>query len=111
MNQLKKDTAVRSFLGVSISIIQNKLNDFNIDKCKTIMKHAGGIDDDQGVDLDTLGDNYSTLLYNLTSTDRPIIVSGLLPRHFVDLGPYNRRLKTLRVKTRTLNFVDDYNGF
>lgn len=90
--------------------MQNKLNDYNIDRCKTIIIHVGGNNADQGVDLETFSDNYTTLLDNLTSDDRRIIVSGLLPRETVDLDPYNKRLKAL-CQDKNIEFVDHYNGF
>ena len=109
-NQLKKGTAVRSFPGATIPSLQNQLKNYNIEKCKTIMIHVGGNDADQGVDLDTFNDSYSTLLNNLTSPGRRLIVSGLLPRETVDLDSYNKGLKTL-CQNKNIEFVDHYNGF
>lgn len=53
MNQIKKDTTVRSFPGATVPTPQNKLDDYNIEKCKIIMIHVGGNDADKRVNLDT----------------------------------------------------------
>ena len=58
------------------------------------MIHVGGNDADQGVDLKTFTESYSSLLDNLASENRRLIVSGLLPRESVNLDPYNKGLKT-----------------
>ena len=95
VNELKKNTAVRSFPGATVKTLQNKLKQFNLDKCETIIIHVGGNDADQGIDLDNFSDNYSSLLNDLSTENRQIIVSGLLPKESVNLGPYNECLKTL----------------
>ena len=110
MNELKKNTAVRSFSGATIERLENKLNNYNIERCKTIIIHVGGNDADQGVDLKTFTESYSSLLDNLASENRRLIVSGLLPRESVNLDPYNKGLKTL-CATKDVGFIDHYNGF
>ena len=110
INELKKNTTVRSFPGATTDRLQNKLNQFNIDKCKNIIIHVGGNDADQGVDLETFTESYTSLLDNLESENRRLIVSGLLPRESVNLEPYNEKLKTL-CQNRDIEFIDHYNGF
>ena len=80
VNELKKNTAVRSFPGATIEGLERKLNNYNIDKCKTIVIHVGGNDADQGVDIETFTESNSSLLDNMASENRRLIVSGLLPR-------------------------------
>ena len=43
-------------------LLERKLNNYNIDKCKTIVIHVGGNDADQGVDIETFTESYSSLL-------------------------------------------------
>lgn len=109
MNDLKRDTAVRSFPGATIERLENKLNNFNIERCKTIVIHVGGNDADQGANLETFTESYSTLLDNLTSENRKLIVSGFIPRKSVNLNPYNEGLKTF-CETKGVDFIDHYNG-
>ena len=82
MNELKKNTAVRSFSGATTERLENKLhvNNNNIERCKTIIIHVGGNDADQGVDLEKFIESYSSLLDDLVSKNHRLIVSGLLPR-------------------------------
>ena len=80
VNELKKHTAVRSFPGATIERLQNKLKQYNIQRCKTMIIHVGGNDADQGADLETFTESYTSLLDNLESENRRLIVSGLLPR-------------------------------
>ena len=110
VNELKKNTAVRSFPGATIEGLERKLNNYNIDKCKTIVIHVGGNDADQGVDIETFTESFSSLLDNMASENRRLIVSGLLPRESVNLDPYNKSLKTL-CATKDVEFIDHYNGF
>ena len=70
--------------------------------------HVCGNDADSGVDLETFCDNYSTLLDDLESDDRQIIVSG--PRETVDLKPYNGRLRSL-CSENGIHFIDHFDGF
>ena len=51
-----------------------------------------------------------TLLSDLSTDDRTIIVSGLLPRGSVDLEPYNDRLRTL-CSENDIAFIDNFNRF
>ena len=104
VNELKKNTAVRSFTGATIERLENKLNNYNIERCKTIIIHVGGNDADQGVDLKTFTESYSSLLDNLASENRRLIVSGLLPRESVNLDSYNKCLKTL-CATKDVEFI------
>ena len=110
VNDQNKDTAVRSFSGVTIQKLQNNLNNYDINKCETIIMHVGGNDADDGLELANFRDAYSSLLDNVSRDNRHIIVSGLLPRDSVDLKPYNACLKTL-CETKNVEFVDHYNGF
>ena len=70
----------------------------------------GGNDADQGMDLNNFTDSYTSLINDLTSENRHIIVSGLLPRASVNLDPYNERLRTL-CEDQNIDFVDSYNSF
>ena len=109
-NGLKANTTVRTFPGATVESLTSRLEHYDIDNCKTIILHVGGNDADNGVDLDTFVDNYTTLLSQLNSNDRTIIVSGLLPRGSVDLEPYNDRLRTLCLEN-DIDFVDHFDGF
>ena len=109
-NGLKANATVRTFPGATIESLTSRLEHYDIDNCKTIILHVGGNDADNGVDLDTFVDNYTTLLSQLNSDDRTIIVSGLLPRGSVDLEPYNDRLRTLCLEN-DIDFVDHFDGF
>ena len=110
VSELNKNTAVRTFPGATIGKLQNRLKQFDISKCETVIIHVGGNDADEGVDLDNFRDQYSSLLDDVASDNRRIIVSGLLPRDSVDLDQYNTCLKNL-CETRNVDFVDHYNGF
>ena len=110
VNELKKNTAIRSFPGATVKSLQHKLNQFNLEKCETIIIHVGGNIADQGIDLDNFSDNYSSLLNDLISDSCQIIVSGLLPRESANLDPYNECLKTL-CEAHMVDFVDHYKGF
>ena len=70
----------------------------------------GGIDADEGADLDSCSDSYSSLLNYSIRVNWRIIVPGLLPRNSVDLEPYNECLKTL-CDAQDIDVVDHYNGF
>ena len=70
----------------------------------------GGNDADQRDDLATFTDNYSSMLDELSTDDRRIIVSGLLPRGSVDLEPYNTRLKALCAE-KDIDYIDHYKSF
>ena len=70
----------------------------------------GGNDADQGMDLNNFTDSYTSLINDLTSENRHIIVSGLLPRASANLDPYNERLRTL-CEDQNIDFVDSYNSF
>ena len=109
-NQLNSETAVRSFPGATTVSLREKLRDYDIDNCKTIILHVGGNDADNGDSLDSFCDNYIELLESLASDDRRLIVSGLLPRKSVDLEPYNDTLRSLCAENDT-EFVDNYQNF
>lgn len=87
INELKPDTTVRSFSGATTETLKTKLENYNLENCKTIILQVGGNDADNEDDLDTFHENYVSLLDSLVSDERRIIVSGLLPRKLVDLGP------------------------
>ena len=110
VNDLKNNTTVRSFPGATINSLKRKLSGYNIDECKTVVLHVGGNDADSGSDLDPFTDDYEQLIDTLSVDSRRVIVSGLLPRETVDLGPYNDKLKTL-CEDKGLQFIDNYKGF
>ena len=110
VNDLKKNTAIRSFPGATIKTLQDKLQQFNIDKCETVIIRVGGNDADQGMDLNNFTDSYTSFINDLTSENRHIIVSGLLSRANANLDPYNERLRTL-YEDLNIDFVDSYNSF
>ena len=85
-NGLKPNTT-RSFRGATTETFKNKLDDYNLDKCKTAILHVGSNDVDDGKDLDDFCDDYISLLDTLAHEDRRIIVSGLLPIHGISLEP------------------------
>ena len=70
----------------------------------------GGNDADQSTDLNKFADSYTSLINDLTSENRRIIVSGLLPRASANLHLYNERLRTL-CEDQNIDFVDSYNLF
>ena len=107
---LKTNATVRSFPGATTETLKTKLQQYDLDNCKTMILHVGGNDADNGVDLDDFQDNYIDLLDNLASDDRQLIVSGLLPRGTVDLEPYNRKLKLL-CDENDITFIDHYHSF
>ena len=51
-----------------------------------------------------------SLLENLQTDDRRLVVSGLLPRESVDLEPYNNKLKDLCAEN-DLEFVNHFDSF
>ena len=110
VNELNKSAAVRTFPGATVEALLNRLNQFNIDKYETFIVHVGGNDADQGVDLDSFRDSYSTLLNKLTSDNCRLIVSGLLPRGNVTHKPYIECLKIL-CETHEIDLIEHYNGF
>ncbi len=110
VSSLKPNTAVRTFPGATIDSLSAELFDMNIEQCKTIILHAGGNDADEGTDLDTFVERYRSLVIGLTSPDRRIIVSVLLPRKSVDLKPYDDRLKSLSVEYG-IEYVSNYDSF
>ena len=107
---LKSNATVRSFPGATTETLKTKLQQYDLDNCKTIILHVGGNDADNGVDLDDFQDNYIDLLDYLASGDRLLIVSGLLPRGTVDLEPYNKKLKLL-CDENDIKFIDHYHSF
>ena len=107
---LKSNATVRSFPGATTETLKTKLQQYDLDNCKTIILHVGGNDADNGVDLDDFQDNYIDLLDYLASDDRQLIVSGLLPRGTVDLEPYNKKLKLL-CDENDIKFIDHYHSF
>ena len=90
--------------------LREKLRDYDIENCKTVILHVGGNDADNGDSLDSFCDNYIDLLESLASNDRRLIVSGLLPRQSVDLEPYNDTLRSLCAENDT-EFVENYHNF
>lgn len=92
-SDLMPNRTVRSFSGVKIDTLGEKICKYDISSCKTIILHVGGNDADSGVDLTTFSENYVSLLNSLDADNRRIVVSGLLPRGSADLRPYNQKLK------------------
>ena len=109
-NGLKANATVRSFPDATVESLTEKLENMNIDNCKTVILHVVGNDADAEIDLDTFSEDYTTLLSNLTLDDRKIIVSGLLLRESVDLEPYNDRLRSL-CSDNDIVFIDHFGGF
>ena len=107
---LNSDTAVRSFSGATTVSLKEKLQEYDIEKCKTVILHVGGNDADDGDSLETFCDNNIELLESLACDDRRLIVSGLLPRKSADLEPYNDTLKSLCAENNT-EFIDHYQNF
>ena len=110
VSDLKPDTTVRSFSGASADTIGEKVADYNIDECKTIILHVDGNDADEGEDLDTFSKSYVSLLNSISAENRRIIVAGLLPRKSVDLKPYNDILKTI-CNQNDIESIDNYDSF
>ena len=105
---LKHDATVRSFSGATIQSLKSKLQEYDIENCKTIILHVGGNDADNGSDLDSFQDDYIELMDSLASDDRRLIVPGLLSRATVE--PYNKQLKLLCDENH-VDFIDHYDGF
>ena len=74
------------------------------------MLHVGGNDADNGTDIETFAEQYESLLTELMSNNRRVIVSGLLPRKTVDLSLYNDRLKSL-CEAYEIDYIDNYGDF
>ena len=109
-NQLNANTTVRSFPGATIDSLKSKLSEYNLDQCKTVLLFVGGNDADNGTDIETFAEKYETLITDLMTHDRRVIVVGLLPRTTVDLNPFNDRLKTL-CEAYGVEFIDNYKSF
>ena len=109
-NDLKPNTTVRSFPGATIETLTSKLNNYDIEKCQTVIVHVGSNDADNGEDIDDFCDHYSSLLDSLVHDDRRIIVSGLLPRKGSNLEPYNEQLKSL-CEDNCIEFVNHFDRF
>ena len=108
--KLKPSVTVTSFSGATTVILQDKLSNYNIENCKTVLLHIGGNDADNGKDLDTFCDDYISLLESLVEDDRRIIISGLLPRRGMDLEPYDVQLK-LVCDEILIDFVNHFDSF
>ena len=109
-NELEPNVTVRSFSGATTVTLKDKLSNYNIENCKTVILHIGGNDADNGKDLDTFCDDYISLLESLAEDDRHIIVSGLVPRRGIDLEPYNEQLKSL-CDENNIDFVNHFDSF
>ena len=88
---LKSTATVRSFSGVRADTICDSISKYDITSYKTIVLHVSGNDADNGVDITIFSNNNVSLLNNLDTENRRIIVSGLLPRESVDLKKSNRK--------------------
>ena len=108
--ELDTHTAVRTFPGARTDSLKSKLEEFDLEKCKTIILHVGGNDADNGTDPESFCDSYISLLESLAADDRRIVVSGLTPRRSVDLEPYNDKLKELCAEN-DLEYIDNFEGF
>ena len=73
-NELNRNTTVRSFPGATIETLDSKLSGFDLKQCETIVLHVGGNDADNGTDIETFAEQYGSLLTELMSNDRRIIV-------------------------------------
>ena len=109
-SELNRNTTVRSFPGATIETLDSKLSGYDIKQCETIVLHVGGNDADNGTDIETFAEQYESLLTELLSNDRRVIVSGLLPRKTVDLSQYNDRLKSL-CDSYEIDYIDNYGDF
>ena len=101
---------MRSFSGARADTIGEKLSEYNIDVCKTIILQVGGKNADDGVDLDTFFKSYVSLLNSISGENRRIIVFGLLPHKSVDLKPYNDILKKI-CDENDIELIDNYDSF
>ena len=109
-SDLNPNVAIKSFPGATTDSIKDSLSDYDTSKCNTIILHVGGNDADSGADIETFCDSYVSLLENLQTDDRRLVVSGLLPRESVDLEPYNNKLKALCAEN-DLEFINHYDSF
>ena len=101
---------MRSFPDATIDSLKSKLSGYNMDQCKTILLHVGGNDADNGTNLETFAEKYETLITDLMTNGRRVIVPGLLPRKTVDLSPYDDRLKSL-CDAYEVEYVDNFKSF
>lgn len=90
--------------------MKSRLDNLDIQNCKTLTIHVGGNDASDSEELDTLRDKYETLLESVSDGNRRVLVSELLPRGDVDLEPYNEELRSLCVDN-AVEFVENFNGF
>ena len=90
--------------------LKDKLNNYNIENCKTVLLLIGGNDADNGKHLDTFCGDYISLLESLVEDHRRIIVSGLLPRRGMDHKPYNKQLKSV-CDENFIVFVNNFDSF
>lgn len=68
-HDLNTHTAVRTFPGAKIETLKTKLEEFDLDKCKTVILHVGGNDADNGTDSEIFCDSYISLLESLVADD------------------------------------------
>ena len=110
ISDLNTNVAIKTFPGATVNSIKDKLADYDLSKCKTIILHVGGNDADNSTYIETFCDNYVSLLESLQTDDRRLIVSGLLPRASVDLEPYTNKLKALCAEN-DLEYINHFDGF
>ena len=110
IKEVKSNTTLGSFPGATTETLKEKLCAYNLDNCKTIIVHVGGNDADDGNDLETVCDDFISLLESLVDKDRCLLVSGLLPRLNIDLKPYNEKLKSLCDETN-IEFTNNFESF
>ena len=110
ISNLNPNVAIKTFPGATVTSIKDKLDDYDISKCNTIILHVGGNDADSITNIETFCDNYVSLLESLQTDDRRLVVSGLLPRASVDLEPYTNKLKAICAEN-DLEYIDHFDGF
>ena len=70
--ELKPNTTVRFFPGATTETLKEKLRAYNLDNCKTIIVLVGGNDAGDGKDLETICNDFISVLESLAEKDRHI---------------------------------------
>ena len=108
--ELNDNTAVKTVRGATIDTLKAKLDDLEIDNCKTLIVHVGGNDAGGGEELGDFRDNFDSLLGTVNDGNRRVIVSELTPRDDANLEPYNEVLRSL-CDDNEVEFVENYKSF
>ena len=87
-----------------------KLDDLDIDNCKTLIVHVGGNDAAGGEELGDFRDNFESLLGTVNDGNRRVIVSEPTPRDDANLEPYNEVLRSV-CDDNEVEFVENYKSF